>query len=72
MKNCQVLLGAGNESANISKCHDEESNCLDVKEYEEAACPEHKIKAATKEEVESNKKFQHVNPNDIEHRQQQT
>lgn len=57
MKNCRVLLGVGNEGANISKCHDEESKCLDIKEYEEVVFPEHNIVAATEEEVESNTKF---------------
>lgn len=57
MKSCQAFLGVGNEGANISKCHDEESNCLDKKVDVEVVFPKHNIIDATKEEVESNTKF---------------
>jgi hypothetical protein len=57
MKKCQVLLGVGNKSSNISKCHDEEGECLDKEKNEELVFPEHNIIATDKEEVHSNTEF---------------
>lgn len=57
LKNHQVLLGVGNESSNISKCHDEEGDCLDKEKDEEVVFSKHDIVAADKEEVHSNTEF---------------
>lgn len=47
----------GNEGSDISKCHDEEGDCLDKEKDEEVVFPKHDIVAADKEEIHSNAKF---------------
>lgn len=64
LPNEESLLGVGNECANISKSHDKEGNCLHIKEDKVVIFPKQHIIATAEEEVESNSKFQQVNPND--------
>jgi hypothetical protein len=47
----------GDEGANVPKSHDEEGDCLHIKENEEVVLPKENIVAATKEQVSSNSKL---------------